>query len=146
MRAVLFLAPAIARRLVDDWAGEHAGYYGLPCGQANIIQSDQPDWTSIAWTEPHPGWPGGPSGLARPAGTPLAIPLGHTVAGPRHSWVRSSRSWAALDLADDPVRPEVCGRRHAIHALLPDYVRVECLRWEIIASQRPDLAPWETTT
>jgi hypothetical protein len=60
-----------------------------------------------------------------------------------HVWMRSSGAWLAADLRAGVL--EACGSRHSIRECLPDYVR-EDATWEYMDSQRPDLAPWETTT
>jgi hypothetical protein len=126
--AHLHISPTAAQRLVDEWAREHAGYYGRPHGSRSIPATDHPEWM-----------------IRRDYGLDPHVWCGHRHDGTKHAWVRCSGTWAALDLADERPVLVVSGARHSVRELIPDYVRQECT-WQIVESQRPDLSPWETTT
>jgi len=125
MQAELKISMPILNRLIADWKDEHSRYYGLPCGHIRI---------PLDCIEP---------------GLPCINDVDHIACGcwsdgENTFWMRSSGSWLYAKPKEEILI--VSGARHSIRERLSEYVRKGCSSWKYISSQRPDLAPWETTT
>jgi hypothetical protein len=116
-------------QLAAEWHGEHARYYGKPCGAKRVdAPHDFPAWASEQASYPP---------------YPQRADLGLTLCFESVVWLRSSGAWAEIDFATRTLR--FSGRRHSIRELIPDYCRRGCSH-EYEQTQTPGLLPWETSS
>src|SRR5690606_4576495 len=134
MKATIRIPREVAERISNEWAEEHEGYYGQPFGCRSLdLRASPYGWPQCADRDWSPSEPGQHvrCGFSRGEDGTCA-------------WVRSSGTWASIRVDGDEAVMTVAGRRHSVAELLWD-IPEHAISYEIIESQMPHLAPWETS-